>query len=219
MVSTVVVQQRQRLFREGLGQLLAAEDDIDVVGTASSADELFAVCQEHSPDLVLIEASSTEWDIPRLVAPPAAAAPQARRHRPDRLRRHRPPRSPRARRAGMAALVSRPGGIADILARPYRTSCPPRAVRPCRPPAIRPASTDASVALTERELDILKLVGAGLTSREISGRLVISHKTVENHKQRIFAKLGVQNQAHAVSVAMRTGLMRPERIIDLALAD
>ena len=73
--------------------------------------------------------------------------------------------------------------------------------------------------LTPRELTILNLVGAGFTSREISSQLTISHKTVENHKQRIFAKLGVQNQAHAVSVAMRLGLMRPERVIGLALAD
>ena len=42
---------------------------------------------------------------------------------------------------------------------------------------------------------------------EISGRLGISTKTVENHKHRIFAKLGVHNQAHAVSIAVRTGLI------------
>jgi DNA-binding CsgD family transcriptional regulator len=53
----------------------------------------------------------------------------------------------------------------------------------------------------------------------MSALLEISHKTVENHKQRIFGKLGVQNQAHAVSVAIRTGVMRPERVIDLASAD
>jgi DNA-binding CsgD family transcriptional regulator len=49
--------------------------------------------------------------------------------------------------------------------------------------------------------------------------LNISPKTVENHKQRIFRKLGVQNQAHAISVAMRSGLMRPERVIDAAAGD
>jgi DNA-binding CsgD family transcriptional regulator len=73
--------------------------------------------------------------------------------------------------------------------------------------------------LTPRELEILTLVGAGMTSIAASNRLNISRKTVENHKQRIFAKLGVQNQAHAVSVAMRTGLMRADRVMDLAVAD
>ena len=70
--------------------------------------------------------------------------------------------------------------------------------------------------MTPRELDVLCHVGAGWTSREISGRLAITHKTVENHKQRIFGKLGVQNQAHAVAVAIRGGLISPEGVIDLA---
>jgi len=61
--------------------------------------------------------------------------------------------------------------------------------------------------LTPRELDVLRLVAAGLTTGEIGPRLGISPKTVENHKQRLFAKLGVQNQAHAVSIAMRAGLL------------
>lgn len=217
MVVTVVVQQSARLFREGLGQLLAAEDDIEVVGTASSADELVALCQEHAPDLALIESSSTGCDIPGLVR---------------RLRRLHPKLRvigltasvpsladvAWARRVGMAGLVSRPGGITGILTA-VRSSCQPRVVRHLAPAYSNTSSVESKPALTDRELGILKLVGAGLTSREISGRLVISHKTVENHKQRIFAKLGVQNQAHAVSIAMRTGLMRPERIVDRAVAD
>ena len=44
----------------------------------------------------------------------------------------------------------------------------------------------------------------------------VSHKTVENHKQRYFGKLGVQNQAHAVSVAFRRGFLRPEDVPHLA---
>jgi DNA-binding CsgD family transcriptional regulator len=117
----------------------------------------------------------------------------------------------------MTALVSRQSGITGILA----------AVRaagesPLHRPLARMRSTvpgSQSVTLTDRELGVLSLVGAGLTSAQISRRLQISHKTVENHKQRIFAKLGVQNQAHAVSVALRAGLLRPERVIDLAVGD
>ena len=75
------------------------------------------------------------------------------------------------------------------------------------------------MVLAPRELTILNLVGAGFTSREISSQLAISHKTVEDHKQRIFGKLGVQNQAHALSVAMRLGVMRPERVMGLGPAE
>jgi DNA-binding CsgD family transcriptional regulator len=63
------------------------------------------------------------------------------------------------------------------------------------------------VSLTTRELDVLNLIGCGHTTSEIGPRLGISPKTVENHKQRLFAKLGVSNQAHAVAVSMRLGLL------------
>ena len=66
---------------------------------------------------------------------------------------------------------------------------------------------------------MLTLVGGGHTSREISCQLRISHKTVENHKQRIFGKLGVQNQAHAVSVAIRKGMISPEEAIEAAMGE
>jgi DNA-binding NarL/FixJ family response regulator len=126
----------------------------------------------------------------------------------------------KARRNGIKEVVPRSAGIAQILA----------ALRPANSAARRLRNTSTSVTtqhgdtpsgpvLTSRELTILNFVGAGFTSREISAQLDISHKTVENHKQRIFGKLGVQNQAHAVSVAMRRGLMRPERVIGLSVAD
>ena len=70
--------------------------------------------------------------------------------------------------------------------------------------------------LTAREIQVLQFIGAGCTSRQIGDHMRVSHKTVENHKQRIFGKLGVQNQAHAVSVAFRKGYIRPEDVRTLA---
>jgi DNA-binding NarL/FixJ family response regulator len=203
------------LFREGLSQLLAAEDDIVVVGTAPTADELIALCDRHRPDVALVEADGVERDLERLAA-------GLRRSQPGlrivglTVATTRPAEMGRAHRAKMSAVVSRAGGVADILTAvraPLGTSLI-GALVPSRGPV--PAAPPPASDLTPRELGVLKLVGAGLTSREISDRLNISHKTVENHKQRIFGKLGVQNQAHAVSVAMRTGVLRPERVIDLA---
>jgi DNA-binding CsgD family transcriptional regulator len=64
-------------------------------------------------------------------------------------------------------------------------------------------------ALTGRELEVLRLIGAGQTTRQISAGLSISQRTVDNHKRRIFAKLDVQSQAHAVASAARLGLLTP----------
>jgi DNA-binding NarL/FixJ family response regulator len=218
MVMKVAVQQRQRLFREGLGQLLQAEDDIDMVGTAGTSADLIAVCQAHCPDAVVMEADVVEWDPGRLARGLRRAVPALRilglstgeMSRADIAR---------ARRDGFRDVLPRAAGIGSILVALRATSAIHRLGPQADALRHGAASDTAELVLTPRELTILNLVGAGFTSREISGQLAISHKTVENHKQRVFGKLGVQNQAHAVSVAMRLGLIRPERVIGLALAD
>jgi DNA-binding NarL/FixJ family response regulator len=60
--------------------------------------------------------------------------------------------------------------------------------------------------LTPRELDILNAMSEGLAAKAIALRLGVALKTVENHKIRIFEKLGVRSHAHAVTVAMAYGL-------------
>ena len=64
-----------------------------------------------------------------------------------------------------------------------------------------------AIALTPREVEILTRIARGFSTREVSEQLGISPRTVENHKRRIFAKLDVQNQAHAVAIATRAGLL------------
>jgi protein AroM len=59
--------------------------------------------------------------------------------------------------------------------------------------------------LTPRERDVLSLVARGFAGKQVARHLGISPKTVEQHKTRIFSKLGVPNQAAAVSVAMGAG--------------
>ena len=63
--------------------------------------------------------------------------------------------------------------------------------------------------LTDRQLDVLRLVGQGLTNREIAGRLVLSSKTVEHHVGAVFAKLGVTSRAEAAAAARVLGLEGP----------
>ena len=74
-------------------------------------------------------------------------------------------------------------------------------------PTAEPASR-----LTARERDVLGGIAEGLRLEEIADTMGISPKSVENHKQRIFGKLGVQSQAHAVAVTLQTqGLPRIRR--------
>lgn len=217
MITRIAVQQRQRLFREGLGQLVKAEDDMELVGTASTSVDLLAVCQEQCPDAALLEADPVDWDAGRLARALRRAVPRLRMVGLSTEEMSTADLAA-ARRSGMRTVLPRSAGMAQILAALRATTAMTRPID--RLAAQRTLSGDpADVRLTPRELTILNFVGAGFTSREISSQLAISHKTVENHKQRIFGKLGVQNQAHAVSVAMRRGLMRPERVIGLSRAD
>jgi DNA-binding NarL/FixJ family response regulator len=111
----------------------------------------------------------------------------------------------RAKRAGARATVPFSAGI-EPLAMAVRAR-----VVASLPSVIdlvtRQPLPDVSGALTPREIEVLECIAAGCNLREAGERLGISPKTVDNHKQRIFAKLGVQTQAHAISVAIRRGIL------------
>ena len=200
-MARVAVQQRQRLFREGLAVFLGRQADIEVVGTARTAGELVRLCDEGRPDVVLLEVDVTDWDPCRL------AAALRGRHRSLRLvglpAAPDPALARRARHSGIETVLSRSCGSDAVL----------DAVRSKRTGRVMPLTRRGDTGevraprLTERERQVLQLIGTGATSKETSAQLGISRKTVENYKQRIFAKLDVQNQAHAVALAMRRGLL------------
>jgi DNA-binding NarL/FixJ family response regulator len=71
----------------------------------------------------------------------------------------------------------------------------------------RPEPDDALAGLTPREMEVLALLAAGRSSKEIARRLVISPRTVSTHVQHILAKLDVSNRARAIALAHRAGLV------------
>lgn len=79
---------------------------------------------------------------------------------------------------------------------PARADVPAQSRRPIRSP------------LTEREAQVLRGVADGLSAGEIASALGIARRSVENHTQRMFAKLGVQSRAHAVAVALELDALR-----------
>ncbi len=79
----------------------------------------------------------------------------------------------------------------------------------CDDPLVPPEVSTLRPLLTPREVQVMRGIANGLATMQVAISLGITRKSVENHKQRIFVKLGVQSQAHAVAVAVDSGLLDP----------
>lgn len=112
------------------------------------------------------------------------------------------------------ACVARPttGGVDALLEAAFQTDPEPEA------PVVRMPSERRArrPLLTRRQREVVRLIAQGHTSQEIADTLGVRPKTVENYKQRLFARLGVQNQAHAVSRCAQLGLLSERPVATLA---
>lgn len=208
MIIKAALQHRDRFIRSGLAHVVSSEPDITVVGHVATAADLATLVRTERPDVVLLEIDADEWDAPRLSA--------ALRKLQRTLRvigmhdQVSPDLARRAYQAGVRSTVNYSAGAEAVLsAIRGRHAVAPVATLPT-------ARTCTRTSLTSREVEILRCIAAGMLTREIAEELGITLKTVENHKQRLFRKLDVQNQAHAVSIAIRQGVLAPAAIAQRA---
>jgi DNA-binding NarL/FixJ family response regulator len=201
-VISVAIQERSSLLRHGLATLLDAQPDIDVVGVAEDDDDVRRLVISTGLDVLVLEAQVEDWDVIRLVA-------EARRRLPDItcIGLHHGRRSDFALRGHPNApsyLLPYGCGAVELLGI-IRGEIEPAGEAPAAERRVLPGPD----VLTPREREVLRHISAGLTTNQSAALLDVSPKTIDNHKQRMFAKLGVQNQAHAVAVAHRAGILRP----------
>ncbi|HET9141096.1 response regulator transcription factor [Actinophytocola sp.] len=191
-----MLQHQNRLVREMLAGHLVREPGIVLAGTAPSGPELIQLCSLRQPGVVLFEADAPRWSNERLVA---LLTQSGRDMRLVGVHDSLPTAYViRAYEAGVSALVSYTSGLEALLDAVKNPLLPVEAAR---------AKRVDGHTLTERELQVLYLISAGYPPKQVAGELGISLHTVENHKQRIFAKLDVHNQAHAAASAVRLGLL------------
>ncbi len=192
----LAVQSPRRLVRDALCAYLAGWPEFAVVGQTAELDALYALCVLRQPDTVLVDAD-------RLAVEMVAELRRLRTAFPSlqvvvMYSEFGPHALAAAVQADITALVPGNRGLSGLL-------------RALRVGAGTPHLAGADgLALSERELEIVSLLGAGHTVPEIATQLEISPHTVENHKRRIYVKLGVGNQIHAVSRATSLGLLEPD---------
>jgi len=221
VVSTirVVVADDQTAVREGLVVLLDMLDDVEVVAAAANGEEAVRLVAERGADVVLMDLR-----MPRLDG--VSATRRVRTEHPSTqvvvLTTYAEDADILAALgAGALGYLTKDAGRAQI-AQAVRAAAAGQAVLDpgVQQRLLLAASAGSAVAqaaslgtppdgLTPREVDVLRLIAAGLSNREIASRLFLSEATVKSHINRLFAKTGVRDRAQAVQYAYRHGLADP----------
>lgn len=199
-VIRIVIVEEMGLLRGALRAVLSSEEDLDVVADLHEAGELVAVARARRPDVVVVDLELPGADMLAVVARLAEAAPDSAvlalstQLTPEALHR--------AIRAGARGFVDKnlpPAELARLVravAVGERVFDPVAAVAALNPP---------ESPLTERELEVLRIVAEGLPLKEIARRLYLAHGTVRNHLSVIMRKTGTRNRLEAVRQAQRAG--------------
>jgi len=214
-VIRVLIADDQALVRGGFGMILAAQPDMDIVGMAEDGAQAVTLASELAPDVVLMDVRMPVMDgveaTRRILADPRVHTKVVMLTTFD------------LDEYVYAALVAGASGFLlketrpEVLADAVRTVAGGEAL--LAPTVLRrlvdqhsnaatPANPERLSALTEREVEVLRLIGRGASNNEISQVLWITESTVKTHVTRIFGKLDLRDRAQAVVLAYETGLVK-----------
>nr|WP_154696993.1 response regulator transcription factor [Lentzea guizhouensis] len=220
-MTRVLVVDDQPLFRAGLVALLNAAPGMTVVGEAADGESAVCLVESSAPDVVLMDIRMPRMTgmaaLERIVASgsPArvlvlttfdldeyvyealrlgAAGFVLKESEPARLL------------AAITAVASgemqfSPTVMSRLVAAYLRDDV---AAAPCAPPGLD--------ELTDREREVLRLVGTGITNADIASRLTVTEGTVKTHLNRVMTKLRLTSRAQAVVMAYESGLVTPQLV-------
>ena len=209
----VLVVDDHDLFRTGLRTLLE-EQDVEIVGEATNGDEAVRLVEEHAPDVVLMDLEMPGKGGIEATREIAAAAPLTRvvvltisDQDADVMD---------AVIAGACGYLLKDATIQDLLRGIAAASKGESLISPAIAAKVlqrlRATSPDTEAAetlmarLSDRELQVLKLIANGKDNAEIARDLFISAKTVKNHISNILLKLSIENRIQAAVYAVRSGI-------------
>ncbi len=227
MTIRVLIADDQPVVRDGLAMLLGLIDDVEVVATAADGIEAVELAFSQRPDIVLMDLRMPRIEGAEATRRILATLPQTRvlvlttyadddflfpalqaGARGYLTKDATAEEIEQAIRALVAGRTHLDPAVQERLVAAVVAPGPTGAPGPANP-AAQPApqsSSELPDELTLREVEVLKLIAAGPSNREIAAELVLSGATVKTHVNRIFSKTGARDRAQAVRYAYQHGL-------------
>jgi DNA-binding NarL/FixJ family response regulator len=203
MPISVLVVDDHPLLREGVAAVLQLQDDIRLVGEAANGAEAIERFRALKPDVVLMDLQMPGMGGVQAIEAIRAETPNARivvltTYDGD-------VQALRAMKAGAAAYLLKSSLRKELVDAIRDVHAGRRRVSPQVAETIAVHAVDDR--LSEREAEILRLVAEGNPNKQIARRLSLSEETVKAHLKSIFGKLDVADRTHAVTVAVRRGII------------
>ena len=201
----LVVADDHPIWREAVERDLVAAGLV-VVGTAGDGDKAVRVCAATRPDVLVCDLQMpgrSGVEVARAVAGTTKVLVlSASGEQQDVLE---------AVKAGASGYLLKSATAAELVDAVRRTAAGDAVFTPGLAGLVlgeyrRTADDDTAPKLTARETEVLRLVAKGLTAKQVAERLVLSHRTVENHVQNTLSKLQLHNRAQLVRYAVERGL-------------
>ncbi|MEV6875618.1 response regulator [Amycolatopsis sp. NPDC051758] len=201
----VLLVDDHEVVRRGLRDLLGDEPDIEVVAEASSVEEALAVAMHVEPEVAVVDVRLGDGDGVTLCRelrskpnPPACLMLTAFDDEEAMVG---------AIMAGAAGYLLKQVRGQDVVNAVREVAAGRSLLDPVSTARVldkmRHPPTDELATLTERERDVLELIGQGLSNREIAERLFLAEKTVKNYVTSVLAKLGMQRRTQAAAWIVR----------------
>jgi len=191
------------MLREGIAALVASQPDMKLVAEASTGREAVEQFRKHKPDLTLMDLQMPEMDGIEAMAAICSEFPDARiivltTYKGD-------VQVLRALKAGARAYLLK-GLLRKELLETIRAV---HAGQKRIPAEIAAELADHAVddALTAREIDVLRLIALGNANKLVADQLAITEDTVKGHVKNILSKLGASDRTHAVTIALKRGII------------
>jgi DNA-binding NarL/FixJ family response regulator len=201
-VVRLVLADHHVLVAEGLKMLLAAQDDLDVLGLAHHSGQAIELAATHQPTVLVLDAELPTGDLEETLAAAKAAAPATKLL--ALVDDASPETAAAVLTAGADSCLAKDRSSQQVAAAVRRLAAGEQVVMES---AVRTPGRDPMVellvgTLTAREREILGLLTAGLTTRRIAQELCLCYQTVRSHIRNVLIKLGVHSQLEAVRFAL-----------------